>query len=180
MIDGVDAHVVVGTRDEGYIGATIGKGAADARPADEEAEDIVVDAADKLTVFFRSKDVAEGDDRIQRHEVKRNADGVFYRASGEQIEIGIARIIVKIAAFIRYVIGAFGIGVGASGKDNTPAHADAFSAIFKVSDPALVPNGIDIGNIDASPPDKNILHQLFNPYAIVGTDAAPPLRRRRA
>lgn len=52
VINGVDAHEVIRSRDEGYVLGVVGETAVDARPPDEEAENVIIDAADKLAVFL--------------------------------------------------------------------------------------------------------------------------------
>ena len=77
MVDGVDGHVILTTGHQRNVDGIVAKRAIDAGAADKKTKHIVEVGANKLTIFFGSKNVAKGDQRIEGGKIEFNPDGIL-------------------------------------------------------------------------------------------------------
>ena len=108
-VDVIDAYRLVGVGDGSDVDRSVAEGAAEAGPADEEAENIVEGGVHELTVFLGGEDVAKGHRRLQGNKVKLQAGAVVDVSGAGQGQVGVVGLPFEYGAQVGVRVGAGGV-----------------------------------------------------------------------
>ena len=131
MIDAVNRHVVIRTRNAGDVFGIKLKLTVDARTADEKTKDIIVSGVDVFTIFFGSKNVFELDNIGGGRKEKLDTGSILDVTAGELLEVIVRLISGECIALAVAVIGAVCVGDVTGGKNNAALDTDRFHAVGK-------------------------------------------------